>query len=234
MVPSPPLQPDGPNTVLIFGSQALDFNQETADQLRSILLTNPALQWTHQVIANLPQKWEQVSQAIPELQDFQENAKSLLNQLNEWLKTGEHLAFPLPNTVLTPLVVLVHLAQWTIFTSDEYAAPSRFPILASQQLAETLGLCTGILSAAAISASANDAQLRRYGAVALCLAMAIGAVVDANDSRDTKVDSDAAWKSFSAAWTSAELEETMTRLMQDFPEVRIISFRGDSDGGKGR
>ena len=67
-----------------------------------------------------------------------------------------------------------------------------------------------------MSSSANQAQLQRYGAVAVRLAMVIGALVDI---KDTETEPDGEWKSFSVAWSSAEAGTEMVRLLKDFPEV---------------
>jgi hypothetical protein len=52
---------------------------------------------------------------------------------------------------------------------------------------ETLGLCTGLLSAVAVSSSVNKTQLHNYGAVAIRLAMTFGALVNTEDM-ETKLE----------------------------------------------
>ena len=90
----------------------------------------------------------------------------------------------------------------------------------NKQNTETLGFCTGLLGAIAVSSSATQAQFQHYGAVAIRLAMLIGALVDAQDkSEDLYGES----KSFSAAWNSPECGAEMTRILERFPEVRSRS-----------
>jgi hypothetical protein len=74
---------------------------------------------------------------------------------------------------------------------------------------ETLGLCTGLLSAAAISSSVNRAQLQKYGAVVICMAMAIEAFVD------EKYVLDGEWTSLSVGWSSTEAGGQMPRISKE-------------------
>lgn len=80
--------------------------------------------------------------------------------------------------------------------------------------AETLGLCTGLLSAAAVSCSADRVELQHYGAVAVRLAMAIGGLVDALEMSEGKS------RSFSLAWSSPELVGKIDAILKSFPKVR--------------
>ena len=215
---SPLFRLDEGNIVLMFGSQALDFSEASASQLRSILLGTPSYQWIIDTIIELPRFWDIVSEALPGLQHSP--SKELLKSLNDWLRTGNFPegTFPLPNTILTPLAVITHLTQYLKFLELCQPDPAQRDNLqvSFKYKTETLGLCTGLLSSAAVSSSANQAQLQRYGAVAVRLAMVIGALVD---TKDTETEPDGKWKSFSVAWGSAEAGTEMVRLLKDFPEV---------------
>ncbi|KAF3771157.1 hypothetical protein M406DRAFT_59909 [Cryphonectria parasitica EP155] len=189
--------------------------RERMNQLRSAILTRPALHWVADVLANLRHQWDTITESVPELQDYA--GGELLDDLHEWVRTGvfpqgTH-AFPLPNILLTPLVVITHLAQYWSFKERAGAAASP---PSQQRRSETLGLCTGILSAAAVSSAANDAQLQRFGAVAVRLAMVIGALVDAQDF-DGK--GQAKWSVFSAVWTSADLDGVLEAVLPEYPEA---------------
>jgi hypothetical protein len=217
---TPPLQIDERNIILLFGSQALDFNEEAARQLRSTLQENSNFEWICKAIAELPEHWDAVSRVVPRLQKF--SGAGLLETLNAWLRIGKFPEdiFPLPNILLTPLVVITHLIQYTQFL--EICQPnaylrSQLPV-SFKNSTETLGLCTGLLSAVAVSSSANEAQLHNYGAIAIRLAMIIGALVDAEDM-EAKLERK--WKSFSVAWTSADASVELVRILKDYPEVRF-------------
>jgi hypothetical protein len=210
------------NIVLIFGSQTLDFNEESATQLRSCILETPALQWVLETILELPEHWNTIAKAAPGLENFP--GSKHLEGLSHWLKTGRFPdgSFPLPNILLTPVVVITHLAQYSAFLEILLPNNSTRENLSAllNYKTETLGLCTGLLSAAAVSSSVNQAQLQKYGAVAVRMAMAIGAFVDGKDAEE---GSKGKWKSFSVGWSSTEAGEQMSRILKDFPEVRCLT-----------
>ena len=220
MVLSPSRLHEG-NLILIFESQTLDFNEASANRLRSILLETPTLQWIPETMKGLSQHWDSISKALPALQQFP--GSKHLEGLNEWLRIGRFPegSFHLPNILLTPLVVITHLAQYSAFLELFHPDPTlRDNLQASfKYKTETLGLCTGLLSSAAVSSSANWAQLEAYGAVAIRMAMAIGALVDA---KDTETDPEGKWKSVSVGWKSTEAGDEMVRVLKDFPEVRHL------------
>ncbi|KAJ5131411.1 Type I Iterative Polyketide synthase (PKS) [Penicillium bovifimosum] len=164
------------DTILVFGSQALEFNEESAHQIRSALLESKHLKI-----------------------------------LDEWFRTGRFpdRSFPLPNILLTPLVVIAQLTQYWEYRSI---------VGANHAANETLGLCTGLLTAVVASSSTNPSQLQKYGGVAIRLAMAIGAVVDA---QDTTEDDTGRWSSLSVAWNSTDRQEDLLKILERHPEAYI-------------
>lgn len=222
MVPSPSCLHDERLT-LIFGPQTLDFDEALATELRLMLLTTPSLEWSVDAMLQLPHHWESVSRTLPVLKKFP--GLQHMEALSTWLRVGEFPegSFPLPNMVLTPLVVISHLAQYSTFLDLLHPKASQryHPQLPFRHRAETLGLCTGLLSSAAVSCSVNRAQLEAYGAVAIRLAMAIGAFVDA---QDMEADPEGAWKSVSIGWNSKEVVNEMGRILNEFPEVRCPKY----------
>jgi hypothetical protein len=218
---APLSHPISGTTVLLFGPQAPFFSEKSAGQLRSTLLDTPGHRWILDTIAELPGYWEALSKVFPKLQTIP--GAKLLDDLNNWLRTARFLqaSFPLPNILLTPLVVIAELTQYLRYLelggleSDE----QRQGLYAySKQNAETLGFCTGLLSALAVSSSANQAQFQQYSAVAIRLAMFVGALVDAQDKSATL---HADWTSFSSMWNSPESKAETTRILKCFPEVKI-------------
>ena len=93
---------------------------------------------------------------------------------------------------------------------------------------ETIGFCTGILSAIAVSCSRSQEDLQRHGSAAIRLAMLIGAYVDAQNE-------DAAFESVAVAWKAPHQSlDELFNLIQDFPGVRhlpdlpVIPLKADS------
>jgi hypothetical protein len=211
---------------LLFGPQALAFDNDAASQLRATLLNTPDFRWVLKAISELPTYWDSLSRAIPTLQPFP--GLKLLDDFNNWLKTGQlkEATFPLPNIILTPLVVITHLTQYSRFL--EIIQPGSLggqDVHASfKRNTETLGLCTGLLSATAVSCSADGLQLQHYGSVAVRLAMVIGALVDAQDISNGPHGGS---KAFSVAWNTVESGVEMTEILKGFPEVRIFNNSHD-------
>lgn len=203
--------------ILVFGPQALTFDVESFNDLRIQLQGALRYQWTLNTVAALPNDWNNLSKSITKLQNL--DGGKLLEDLNEWLGGGEipQSSFPLPNILLSPLVVIAQLTQCSAFL--EAALPD---LPDTQELptsiktsTETLGLCTGTLSAFAVACSSSMAELQHYGAVAVRLAMLVGALVDAEEAPPNKS------MSFSASWNSAEAGVAMKEVLEKFPEVNI-------------
>lgn len=173
------------------------------------------------VYTTVASDWATLSMAFPRLQAVP--GAKLLEDLKDWLLTGGSMqaSLPLPNTLLTPLVVITELTQYSKYLelAQPYFGDGDDLHTSFHQNAETVGFCTGLLSAVVVSSSASQAQFQRYGANAVRLAMLIGALVDAQEISDGL---HGASKSFSAAWNSSESGAEMTRIIKSFPEVRRL------------
>ncbi|KAI0469934.1 hypothetical protein GGR56DRAFT_661299 [Xylariaceae sp. FL0804] len=144
--------------------------------------------------------------------------------MSKWLRDEdtENPMPQLPNIVLTPLVVLTQLAQFSQYLSRNLASastqesdPLRF---LGQDNIETSGLCTGLLAASAVSSSTDTESFHRHGAVAIRLAMVIGALVDAQDSSDTLHGRS---KSFAVAWGTQDMAKELVGVLDCFPEAYL-------------
>ncbi len=202
-------------TVLLFGPQALSFGPESFFEIRSTLLAADENRWILDTFAELPRWLNNISAECPGFQDGR--GLKLLDDLNAWLKTGNisQDAFPLPNILLTPLVISRQLTQYSTYlrlTSPESNGKDN-AYQSSKHDRETLGFCTGFLSALAVSSSAGREQFQKYGAVALRIGMLIGMVVDAQDASAESI-------SLATVWNSFETGEEMARVLKSFPEVR--------------
>lgn len=220
-MPEPVSRPNRGRKVLLFGSQALAFDKASANQLRSTLLNMPALDWVLGAITDLPRHWDALCKAVPTLRNIP--GARLLEDLKFWIETGKfkEASFPLPNIILTPLVVITHLTQYEIMHERDQLEPPKsldFPASTIDNV-ETVGLCTGLLSAAAVSCSEDLMQLHRHSAVAIRLAMIVGALADAEDKL---AGVDGASKSFSVAWSSPEIRVEIEKTLKRFPDVRSL------------
>lgn len=196
-----------PDDYLVFGPQCLAFDRTAADELRAYLVGDTSMSWACETLRGLTSYWDELESNIPGLRGS--SGVEALADLDFWLSTGDFrvVNFPLPNILLTPLVVVLHLAQYQKLRRSDTA---------SRHISETLGLCTGLLSAAAVSCSETDEQLPRHGATAVRLAMLLGAVVDSND---VSLGPEKCAKSFSVAWTSNGMRSELDNILESFPEV---------------
>ena len=225
-------------TVLLFGPQFQSLDKHALTRLRSTLSDGPTWHWALDTLAELPTHWDALTKKIPTIAGSIQGEK-VLNDLDSWLRHGLYDGlenFDLPNIVLTPLVVLTHLTQYRRYldrsrpengSTDLQADLFRRHNLDNQQV-ETLGFCTGLLSAFVVASSRNQDDFERYGAVALRLAMLVGALVDAQEEFN-KMLRNGRSKSYATAWRNAQQGEEMTRVVDSlFPDAYISVFYDDS------
>ncbi|KAI1374273.1 putative polyketide synthase [Hypoxylon crocopeplum] len=195
--------------VLLFGSLALSFDAAAFHQLRKTVTGTGSLTWLLETLSNLADDCEVVFAAIPTLK--QAHIRAQLLDVQDALVTGRSLRTvgPLPNTVLVPLVVATHLAQYVALL--EHGGLSHEEFVAKGD-GETVGLCTGHLVAFAVASSHSQADLNKYGAAAVRLGMLVGLAVDLGDALSPS-------KSLSVGWSSPKTHDTMIRTLKDIPEA---------------
>lgn len=211
--------PDG-STILLFGPQALSFQEDTFHHLKSTILNDAANSWILDVLAELPVLFKTFSKNFPKLQAI--SGAQQLEDLNDWFKTANvpSASSHWPNILLSPLVVLTQLTQYSKYLALAHPKPGQGQNMyaSHKQKTETLGLCTGMLSALAVSSAGNQAQFQQYGAVAVRLAALIGALVDTQDALGGEGGS----KSLATAWNSSKKRTEMTKILQQFHEVSFL------------
>ncbi|KAM5457936.1 Type I Iterative PKS [Microsporum canis] len=206
-------------TIHLFGPQALAFREESFNNLKNALISTPYNQWILDIIETLPGLWETASKELPIIQSLP--GGHLLENLTIWIKekTVTEATFPLPNILLTPLVVITHITQYLRYL--EHIDPTCLGLNHLQSSihteSETLGLCTGLLTAVTVSNSANAEQFRHNGAVAIRLAMLTGALVDA----ENESNSEGGTVSLSVTWNSLKSQVKMLEILKQFPQAYI-------------
>ncbi|KAL8709501.1 MAG: hypothetical protein Q9220_005743 [cf. Caloplaca sp. 1 TL-2023] len=202
-------------TVLLFGPQVLSFDQQEFQKL-STALSDGDHSWILTTIAELPTLWTDLIQEIPALASV--DGERLLQDFKHAIETGVYhgAKTDLPNFILTPLVVVIQLTQYCRYLNirfSKHQTNDDCQVALTKSNAGTLGFCTGLLSALAISSSSNQSDIEKYGAVAIRLAMLIGAIVDAQE-----VSSGHA-KSYAVAWNTPDQGTQMMQIVEDFPEA---------------
>ncbi|KAF4334019.1 polyketide synthase [Fusarium beomiforme] len=211
-----------PRTLLLFGSLPLSFDISSLNDLRKHLTEVEDNSWIIDTLLDLPHECEKALSAVRSLNQASGRlACRQLADLCEYFRTGRALdsSFPLSNTLLIPIAVAAQLAQYAEFMSRQSSGESDGW---SEALAgmETIGLCTGMLSAFAVSGSQNMEALRQYGAAAIRLGLLIGLVVDGFDAGSAR----GRYKSISVAWASAEGRERLERVLADFDKAYISVY----------
>ncbi|KUI67806.1 Conidial yellow pigment biosynthesis polyketide synthase [Cytospora mali] len=202
---SPSLSNSSPaQRVLLFGPQALAVDSKFFQKFST-------------------QIWPDVVKSTPKLENVQ--GEKLLKELDSALRTGNisESLFPLPNVILSPLTVIIHLMQYSAHVKawlPDLSDSEEIPVSTASST-ETLGLCTGMLSAFAVGCASTLAELQQYGAVAVRLGMLIGALVDAEEHSSP---SDGPAVSFSISWTGAESGTSVHAVLEQFPEAYISIF----------
>ena len=202
--------------VLLFGPLALSFDHAAFIKIRDVLAHTDDYHWLLQTIVDLPQCLNTISAALPVLQTG--TALKALEDMRRTFLTEQHLhtSFPLPNTLLIPLIVVSQLMQYISFLRDSHTEHDNWiDVLASKQDSEALGLCTGFLSALAVSSAKSKEQFRKYGAVAVRLGMLIGVVVDAQNASSGLEAS----KSLTAVWNTVDNGKEMAQILKKFSKV---------------
>ncbi|KAF5657011.1 polyketide synthase [Fusarium heterosporum] len=198
------------STLLLFGSLPLSFDIASLNDLRKTITESEDSHWLVDTIQDLAEDCLTAFTAIPSLQSTGQLGRRQLTELCEILTTGRPLdtQFPLSNTVLIPIAVVTQLAQYVDLKrhgGDGWAG------------IETIGLCTGMLSAFAVSSSQDMAELQRNGSAAIRLGLLIGMAIDSVDAASAR----GRYKSLSVAWASNEGRERMLSMLAEFDEAYI-------------
>jgi hypothetical protein len=204
--------------VSIFGPQALKFNNETLQELRGHLRAAAYHQWAIDILATLPSLLEDFSKDTPIFRHVE--TRPLFKTLIDGLQHGDFSPslFPMPNYLLSPLVVIAQIVQYSGFIKaaapgleDTAALPSAIAVNH-----EILGLCVGTLSAFAAASSRSVAELYHHGAVAVRLSALAGALVD---SREAILSPEEKSVSFSAYFANGPLEKGFEEASKSSTEV---------------
>lgn len=230
-------------SLIVCGSQTIPPSRETLDNLASYLTKspNPELQAVREVLLALPELWATLKATEPQ---FQALSDEPIISLRDWLSRHDtdsedgddsyslsHLKIleTLPNILLAPLTVIIHIAQYSqyldslgLVDSDDAHVHIR-QSTASQNTTEMesrfQGLCIGSLSATALDASPTRTALARNATAAVKVALCIGAYVDSQRLADSGCNSCSEMVCFTARWGADCCREMMEGMLSRYPEV---------------
>ncbi|KAK3681621.1 hypothetical protein B0T22DRAFT_299376 [Podospora appendiculata] len=234
--------------IFLFGPHVGTFTKQSMDKLVRPLARSAHRDWILDTISSLPQYWDALAEKIPNIASTVPGRRQLAD-LDSWLRHGA-VDLPqgggddgvnLPSIVVGPLVVFVQLTQYwrylelTQQTGEKAGAGAdlQADLVASQKQQgkgasriESLGFCAGLLAAVAVASAGNREEFHKYGAVAVRLAMLIGALVDACEVWD-KGHGKGGSVSYAVAWRGSKQAAEVTSIVQALSPDTFIAVLYD-------
>ncbi|KAI1805059.1 hypothetical protein F4811DRAFT_570540 [Daldinia bambusicola] len=205
------------DNLLLFGPQIPRLIPSRLTDLRKTISEDPSLGFIVEIVKELPLLWETTIQPnLPGLESSI-NAKRILELFGACLENEEaeipRLRAPY-NILLVPLTVISQIV--------EYIRLSHRGVVQ--------GFCVGFLAAAAVASSQNRAELERWTATAIRLAVCIGAIVDLDEVKRSNgmVESTKCSSTWSVGWSSIIEKRHFEKTLASFPEA-YISCETDAD-----
>lgn len=203
-----------PPSIVAFGSQITWPSSEYLFQLRAALLLESRLQSFVLAIKDLPAVWRDLVNHDPRLSAVP--GQACLENLVEWVNHGEFRSptGSFPNILTMPFTVIIHISQYFHYLNSLQLHQAE--ILNHLQVGGVQGFCTGMLSATAVASSRSEEDVNAFGAVALKLALCIGAYVDldgafAAESNETT--------SIAVRWRSEAGHDRILETLKGYPNV---------------
>lgn len=216
----------GPPSLLVFGAQTELSSEEVLSDLRREIVNNIHLSALHDGLADLPCFWHRLVSSDPSLRPVP--GAKYLTRLAQWVANGG--PFPhgsesaaVPNHYSLALTVLLQISQYARYlghlNGGRGAGAHRSVLDAVGAGGGIQGFCVGFLSAVAVAGTKDEAGLGAAAAVALRLAVCVGAYVD----RDGIFAQEAAQTSCLAVrWRegSSVGNVEVEKITQSYPQVR--------------
>ena len=204
-------------SLIVFGPQTPLPSAEYLSQMRSVLLNDRRLATFLAAIKDLPNLWPSLVGADASLVPVP--GSQLLEGFRKWIDQG---GFPtqrsdtLPNILSTPLTIIIHIVEYFNYLKHLVPSVSHSQILEGVQAGGIQGFCTGFLAAFALGCSKDEEDVCELAAVALRLAVCVGAYVDldcrfANPPREISC--------LTVRWTSEAGKDALLDTLKDYSDV---------------
>lgn len=212
-------------SLLAFGAQTTWPSRPQAIVIRDSLLRSPYSRSMVQAIHELRFFWQTLVSHDPSLD--RAPALAAISTLQRWLTEGGVLELTpekgdastssLPNVLSTPLTVLVHIGLYFQYLHDHaIEGLTHEVVLRSLKYGGAQGLCAGILSALVCASSENEAGIGDNAAIALRLALALGAYVDVDGSFSPDSTE---YSCFVLRWKSELGKQKCNEILETYQEV---------------
>ncbi|KAI1320328.1 beta-ketoacyl synthase domain-containing protein [Xylariaceae sp. FL0255] len=215
-------------SLLAFGPQTELPSAESLDNIREELITNPSLSTLKQAVCSLPQFWEDLLSFDTKL--TQVPGDELLTQLRDWVEHGGPLPRPEgdgPNHFVLPITVLLQITQYTRYLA-QVGGNAHAQVLQSVKAESVNGFCVGFLAATAVASAIRESDVGLYAAIALRLAVCIGAYVDLDCTYSPEAQN---YRALAVRWRakSTEDRDRAYGLIDSFSNFYISSINDDAN-----
>lgn len=203
-----------PPSLIVCGPQAGWPTRQELFNLKAFLLSDPRLQPFLAAIRELPKLWPSLTATVPELRTTK--GFKLLGILVQWIDDEDCFQRDLdpPNILSTPLTVIIQIVQYSQYLRS--LGSTHADVLNSVQSGGIQGCCTGFLAASALACSKDEADINILGAVALRLAVCVGACVDL-DGRCAEPSNPRGC--VTVRWKAGVGREGVDRVLKHYPDV---------------
>ena len=204
--------------LIVCGPQAGWPTYQELFNVKAFLLSEPRLRPFLTAIRELPKLWSSLTATVPELETTK--GSELLDLLAQWIldKDCFQRDHNPPNILSTPLTVIVQVVQY--FQYLRSLGSTHADMLDSVRSAGIQGFCTGFLTATALACSEDEAEVNGLGAVALRLAVCVGACVDL-DGRSA--DPPIVTGCLGVRWKAERGREDVDQILKQYPDVMLIT-----------
>lgn len=213
MYKMPPTLP----SAVVCGSQTIPPSQDILSRLRFHLTQDPDLEALAEAVYELPNL---LSRLVEDNSLLTRIPSELPASLKHWISNSEfvlNIPATLPNVLLAPLTVIIHVVQYVQYLKQFVADDSHAHIRESVRHGGFQGLCTGFLSATALACSKTKKDIARNAAVAMRLAMCIGAYVDLDQTATGGESTTVAC--FVVQWGPGCPREEVEQILKHYPDV---------------
>lgn len=214
-------------SLLVFGPQTEILPEKVLQDTRQELISSPWLSALREAVDGLPQFWQILVDSDSSLR--QVPGEKYLGHLTQWVKNGgpfpyQESSSP-PNHFLLATTILFQITQYTQYL-NALGRDSHRKLLDSIEVGGIQGFCVGFLSAIAVATSKSDVDLGASAAIALRLAVYIGA----------QVDQDGAYSPSATEYTAIALRcgeggsaaDIISKIIQFIPNSYISSVNDDA------
>ncbi|EFY96950.1 polyketide synthase [Metarhizium robertsii] len=179
-------------SLLICGPMISQADAAYLPQVRSSLVHNKDLSYLREAVSELPNLWLRLVREEPSLGEI--DVALFLDNLSQWVKgnsTQPTASRDSRNTQWAVLTVLVHIVEYMEYldnfsSRDEDGCghlDAHAALLDHLHDGGIQGLCIGLLTALALACAPSHAEIAKYGAVAVRLALCCGAYIDLNEAK---------------------------------------------------